>query len=60
MYLSPLGQDPRFSNASTNPTLSNGKTLYVAYKERLQDYKKFSPYVSNLEKTNSTSSAQNA
>lgn len=46
----PWTQDPYFNVASTNPTLSNWKKLYVAYKEWLLDYKKFTPYVSNLEK----------
>ncbi len=51
MYLSPIWHDPKFNKASNNPTLSTGKTLYVAYKEWLRDYKKFPPYVSNLQKT---------
>ena len=52
----PWTQDPYFNVASTNPTLSNWKKLYVAYKEWLLDYKKFTPYVSNLEKMRSWSS----
>lgn len=36
--------------SSTNPTLENWKTMYSAYRERLLNYKKYTPYVSNLEK----------
>lgn len=57
MYLSPLWQDPKFNNASTNPMLDTWKTLYVTYKEWLLDYKNFTPYVSNLEKMHTANAA---
>lgn len=47
-------QDERLNNASQNPRLSNGKTLYTMYKEWLLDFKKFTPYVSNLDKLHGT------
>ncbi len=45
--------------SSTNPILENWKTMYTAYREWLLNYKKYTPYVSNLEKMRASTPTNN-